>query len=554
MTSPLPPSKTKASSPTTLGQGQGAKQNASAPYSKVHRQAQPHGEDGIRFSLKKVCLMIAEGRLHPDVIAWTRKKLALAGNPKGPKARAKVLLDALRAQSGWVPDPVDAEFMPAANLMTGDGDKPPFFALGDCFAAGTLVLTDAHQLLPIEQLQEGMKIWGLDRWSVVERVRPKGFLSVDRVHLDNGTCFETTDEHHAYVLDCHEHPMLNRDAAPKALPARQTPEALVAPGCACGQAIRVEKRVRVSELRPGMVLPMPAGGSWQGEGWKPRLDPSAMRRVRLVETKITMVACWDITTDDGRVYLPANDVTVSQCDDLTIALGSAIVLDIMMLASAESVGAKAAVVGHAYGPDRMIEHVLGAIYDPNDNLWYYVDPSLKDVEFGGCRPFTRERVYLVPSAELLCDDRVCLKPGGRAAGAPPQPRRGDFVSVSGADDDRPDAPELEYAEMPSWLEGPHSSHDGRDMAATLPTYCDITGICEATVTYKPAATQEAIINQGVFELWMHMDPAAQENPLNWCSINPPASTDYAAHDLYAPWNDGLEPKSGADWLIPHSGR
>lgn len=338
---------------------------ATSAIKDVYRQDQPHGEDGIRFSLKRVCMMIAEGRLHPDVRAWTTKKLAAVGNPKGAKARAKALLEAVRAQSGWVPDPIDAEFMAGAHLTLGDGDKPPYFALGDC-------------------------------------------------------------------------------------------------------------------------------------------------------------------------------------DDLTIALGSAILAPLMYLTAAGSVGTRAAVVGHAYGTDRNIEHVLGAIFDPNDNKWYYVDPSLKDMPFGECRPFTRERVYLVPSAELLCDDRVCLAPGGRSSGPPPMPRRGDFVAVNGA-------PGMDLVEPPSWVDGVPNIDGRPDENETLVSQTDLTGILEATVTFAPPETAAQIENEALFQLWQDLEPCGAENPLHWCDINPPASTDYAAQELFQPWHDGIEPYSGASWLIPDSG-
>jgi hypothetical protein len=554
MTSLLRPDTETTKAVPTLAKGEGGGGNGG--YTSVHRQAQPHGEDGIRFSLKKVCLMIAEGRLHPDVIRWARKKLADAGNPKGPKARAKVLLEALKKQSGWVPDPVDSEFMPAAHLMLGDGDRPPFFALGDCFAEGTLTLSKRAdsgtvELVPIENLAVGMTIWGLDDWTTVEQIVPRSTMAVDIVRLrgrggGNGEDLRLTERHHVYVLDCNEHPMLEADlddANALALP--------VLPTCSCSRHARTEKRIRVAQLRAGMALPTP--DALPGTNTPRR--PGAMRFVESIDRRFAELPCWDIQTSDHRVYLPEADVTVSQCDDLTIALGSAILVPVMFLTAAESVGTKAAVVGHAYGPDRMIEHVLGAIYDQNDNRWYYIDPSLPDMEFGECRPFTRERVYLVPSAELLCDDRVCLKPGGRSAGAPPMPRRGDFVAVHGAFGQDNPSTTVESFEMPSWVDGPVSSNDGRDMNATLFDACDVTGICEATVTWKPASSAEKIINQAEFlMIWTDVEPCATENPLNWCFVNPPAETDWAAHSLYEPWTDGISEASGEDWLIPDSGR
>ncbi len=305
--------------------------------------------------------MVAEGRINPDVRSWTMLRLKSKGAPKGPKARSKALLEAVREQSDWVPDPTDAEFMAGAHLTLGDGVKPPFFVMGDC-------------------------------------------------------------------------------------------------------------------------------------------------------------------------------------DDLTIALMSSLIATGTYLAAAESVGTKAAIVGHAYGPDRMIEHVLGAIFDPNDNLWYYVDPSLKNMPFGECRPFVRERVYIVPSGELLCDDTVCLRPGGRAAGAPPMPRRGDFVAVNGT----PGADREVYDLR--WIDGvPEVDRlDGRPTATR-----DITGLLVATYAKPP--TQQDITNEGIFNLWQEMEPC-RDNPLQWCAspVSPP-ETDYAAQGLFEPWHDGLEPYSGADMLIPNSG-
>lgn len=673
------------------------------PYKKVERQRQPNGEDGVRFSLKKVCLMIAEGRIHPDVRAWTTKQLAAVGNPKGPRARAEALLNAVRKQSGWVPDPTDSEFMAGAHLTLGDGTKPPFFALGDCFAEGTLLLAEGHELVPVEKVRAGMKIWGLDRWSAVEAVAFKGNLAVDLIELNNGSKLMLTADHHVYVLDCPKHPMLADGDEPKALATdkhwRDGAEHH-ADGCTCDKDKRIEKRARISELRPGMVLIAPEripfgnespspdrafiDGLYLADGWSENnrfaisgkdgcpkeeqkrevakicdslgiatrwheryiavndadwalrmqqmgqhapqkhllsinLDEGAaaaslrgimadsgkntkgpgrtftstsrtltvqtrllhrmfgitcgyryiedhgglgknpihrlgvrgntrednrhgwLLRVREIQREAFTVPCWDIKTDDHRVYLAEHDVTVSQCDDLTIALGSTILSAMMYLSAAESVGAKAAVVGHAYGKDRMIEHVLGAIWDPQTSKWYYVDPSLQDMPFGECKDFTRERVYLVPSAELFCDDRVCLRPGGKAAGPPPMPRRGDFVAVNGT----------------VGLDAPESTAPagwGALGDVPAPTLCDeydISGINEIAVTYKPLPSGNAIINQGMAQMWMDAAPC-NDDPLRWFEINPPIKGDPAAEELVAPWSDG-QGSDAASWAIPNSG-
>lgn len=54
----------------------------------------------------------------------------------------------------------------------------------------------------------------------------------------------------------------------------------------------------------------------RGQGSEKRL------RVKRIERNVAVVACVDIETDDHRVYLPAGDVTVSQCDDMAICLAA----------------------------------------------------------------------------------------------------------------------------------------------------------------------------------------------------------------------------------------
>lgn len=397
-----------------------------------HRQEQPLGEAGVRFSLEKVAQKVAEGRLHPDVRAWATRKLKEAGNPAGAKARGEVLLNAIRAESGWAPDPTAAEFMPGAHLMLSpDGVTPPKFALGDCFPQGTLVvvrddaMTSGQRLSPIEKLKIGDEIWGLARWSKVEAVVAKGPLPVDRVRIESrltmGTDMHLTHDHHVYVLDCTVHPMLSGDG-----------EAHVAArgACDCASGLRTEKRVRVVRLEPGMRLSIPATNPVAGSSAND--DTVTMARVVDVESDVDVVPCWDIQTDDHRVYLPEHDVTVSQCDDLTIAYLSG------YLAAVESVGARAAVVGHSYSADRAIGHVLGAVFDKG--RWWYADPSLPDMPFGECKKPTRERVYAVPSGEMFCDAALCLS--GSLPRPPPEDTRGVFLSINGLEDSVSTYPKL----------------------------------------------------------------------------------------------------------------
>lgn len=43
--------------------------------------------------------------------------------------------------------------------------------------------------------------------------------------------------------------------------------------------------------------------------------PGKLLRVREIERSVAVAPCWDLTTDDHKVYLPEADVTVSNCDD-----------------------------------------------------------------------------------------------------------------------------------------------------------------------------------------------------------------------------------------------
>jgi hypothetical protein len=407
----------------------------------IIRKEQPNGEAGVRFSLMEVAKMITESRLSPQVRAWTMRRLAEKGNPKGPLARAEVLWRATQGnvpQGRWAPDPTDAELIPSADLMISTckddkiaedgscplGELPPYFALGDCFAEGTMLLTKDAGLVPIEKVGDGREIWGLDSWTTVERVAYKSQHPVDLIRLANGGELQLTSEHHVYVLDCTEHPMLTDDVLE---PKARAEDPNVRP-CPCGREHRVEKRPRVLELRAGMVMTAPSMTRSHAES-----DGQGMRRVARIDRNVDMAQCWDITTTDHRVYLPQQDVTVSQCDDLVVQFGATALASIMMLAAAGNVGVYGAVVGHAYNEEKNIQHVLAAIFA--EGKWHYVDPSLPELAFGKCKPFTRERIIYVPSLEVGCDADVCLAPGGRASGPPPFAARGDFVGVSGPGDD-----------------------------------------------------------------------------------------------------------------------
>ena len=75
----------------------------------------------------------------------------------------------------------------------------------DCFPAGTLLLSDRYQFVPVEKLLVGQKIWGRDRWSEVREIAFRGHRKLDTVFLNNGSRLSLTPEHKVYVRECGKH-------------------------------------------------------------------------------------------------------------------------------------------------------------------------------------------------------------------------------------------------------------------------------------------------------------------------------------------------------------
>lgn len=125
------------------------------------------------------------------------------------------------------------------------------FKGGDCLPTGTLLLTDRHELVPIERLVIGQKIWGRDAWTEVKDVWAKGPLPIDVVFLNNGSSFKATADHKVYVALCARHPKQHQL-------------------CACPVEERSIERLRVSQLEPGMVLIQPEQIAFGTEAQDPR--------------------------------------------------------------------------------------------------------------------------------------------------------------------------------------------------------------------------------------------------------------------------------------------
>lgn len=529
----------------------------------VEQHPHPPGERGVNYSLEQVAERASQGSVDPRIRAWAIECLDRARKRdlpvKGSLARARVLLRAVQEKL-WVPDPVAAEFMAGAHLTACVDKDAPCFRGGDCFPVGTLLLTDEHKLLPIEEVRAGTKIWGLNQWTEVQASKYKGILPVTVITLNNGSQVKLTEEHFVTVAECEKHS--HTDDKP----------------CSCPVDTRALKKLRVSELQEGMVLltpdRLPFGkeetdvdrayieGLYIADGWSDqnsrfcisgkdgfpkeeqkhfvekycseqgihtrwhekyiavndsewslrmqqmgskardkhllslnlgegtasaylrgvmadsgkntkgpgrtltttsrllaiqarvlhkmfgiscgwryienhgglgenpiyrlgvrgnmRADGRApwLLRIKDIERNVVSAPCYDIQTEDHYVYLPEHDVTVNNCDDLTVLLAAAFA----------SVGIHTLIVGHAYDKGRHISHVLAAAYASDQ--WWYADPST-DFPLGKCEPFTRERLLGVPNAKLICDKDVCIGGPKKISPEDVEPVQGTFVGVNG---------------------------------------------------------------------------------------------------------------------------
>jgi hypothetical protein len=88
----------------------------------------PFGEAGVRSSLDEVARYVSKGISNPYVRTYAIDKLAEAKqrgvNVDSPRGRAETLLRVFQNEKLWVPDPVNAEYMPEAHLIACDPKKP----------------------------------------------------------------------------------------------------------------------------------------------------------------------------------------------------------------------------------------------------------------------------------------------------------------------------------------------------------------------------------------------------------------------------------------------
>jgi hypothetical protein len=208
----------------------------------VDRRSHPAGREGAILSLHEVGERAWKARMSPRLRAWVTQELAKAGVSTGTRRqKAQAVLDAYRAKVPYVADPVMGEFIatPEQTLCLDDGGL--CIVGGDCFPEGTLLLRDDHEFVPIEQIKEGDRIWGRDKWSEVTQKWAKGDLPVDAVEMSNGSTMHLTADHHVYVGACAHGPRCEQVQC-------KDPYKRV---------VSFDRRVRVSDLREGDTLLQP---------------------------------------------------------------------------------------------------------------------------------------------------------------------------------------------------------------------------------------------------------------------------------------------------------
>lgn len=92
-------------------------------------------------------------------------------------------------------------------------------------------------------------------------------------------------------------------------------------------------------------------------------------KVKSVERDVAITECYDITTSDHKVYLPAHDVTVSNCDEFALAIAACCLV----------IGGRVQFVTVGFQPRRMGQpkihtHVFVRAQDPRSKAWWVLDP------------------------------------------------------------------------------------------------------------------------------------------------------------------------------------
>lgn len=170
----------------------------------AHEVMQP-GAASLRRSVQEVVNQTLAGVNNVEnarlARGWLGQVLIAAGRPRTVRQQTQVLKDALRNQTMYLADPVHMEWVQTATrtLCLKPGQCNP---VGDCIPEGTLLLRDDYELVPIEKIKPGERIWGRDRWTTVQATKFKGKLQVDAIEMNNGSTVYLTGDHKVFVGRC----------------------------------------------------------------------------------------------------------------------------------------------------------------------------------------------------------------------------------------------------------------------------------------------------------------------------------------------------------------
>lgn len=254
---------------------------------------------------------------------------------KDHKAEIKEIFRWCRSQVRYLADPrgVDTFRSPERTLFDFHG--------GDCFVAGTLVLRDDYQLVPVESLRVGNRIWGLNKWSTVSQTWDRGVRPTWTIMLNNGGSMRLTPEHKVWVQD--------------------------------ESGLR---RVTVSNLGTGDRLIRPDRIPFGAKRATKRADgkrPKSLA-VKSVIRDGQEAHCYDFETDDHMVWLPEVDWTTSQCDDISSTLST------LLAIALETAGyeTRLRVIAVKPSPPQAYSHILVLVGLPQraPEKWMPLDASV----------------------------------------------------------------------------------------------------------------------------------------------------------------------------------
>lgn len=172
--------------------------------------------------------------------------------------------------------------------------------------------------------------------------------------------------------------------------------------------VRVLQRMFGRSTSVKMLTPEQHRGAGKHPLWRVGVRAAGERTdktlaVRSIERAVKKVPCWDIQTDDHKVYLPEHDVTVSNCDDLVCALAT----------MCAAVGMEVEIVRQRFAPDihgvEPQQHVLVEVH-LEDGRWYPLDPSTKTFPAGSkaraasetrCSPWDSSITGISDQAEFI---------------------------------------------------------------------------------------------------------------------------------------------------------